>query len=417
MCAWLAVDFGTSNSAAAYVINGTVCRVVLEGTEDTIPTAVFFPEETRKTLTGRAATAAMVEGKDGRYMRSLKSVLGTSLMAEKRSIAGRRTDFYRIISEFIGGLKRQAESQSGQKFDKVVAGRPVFFDHENPGTNARAQSDLQRCFAMAGFGEVVFLPEPEAAALSVQENSLMSGIGFVSDIGGGTSDFTVFRKTSEKTAILASNGLRLGGTDFDRAVSLRFIMPLLGYGLPVQPKMSDVTLPAPNALFTGLATWQKIPFLYDPQTLSLVKELVRDAVDPRPFKRLQRVIELRLGHELALIAEQTKINANGAEDVVPLDLGQLEAGMNTRINAGDLDALYRPFAEKIKAAIEETIVHAGIDAGQVTHVVPVGGSSMMRLVRSAISLVFPQSSIAEVPVFHAVVDGLAEHIKASGNGS
>ena len=39
----LAIDFGTSNSAAAYMDGGRVRRVRLEGGEDTLPTAVFFP--------------------------------------------------------------------------------------------------------------------------------------------------------------------------------------------------------------------------------------------------------------------------------------------------------------------------------------------------------------------------------------
>ena len=38
----LAVDFGTSNSAAAIMVQGKVRRLQLEAGADTLPTAVFF---------------------------------------------------------------------------------------------------------------------------------------------------------------------------------------------------------------------------------------------------------------------------------------------------------------------------------------------------------------------------------------
>lgn len=57
------------------------------------------------------------------------------------------------------------------------------------------------------------------------------------DIGGGTSDFALVRlgaerarKTERREDILASGGVHIGGTDFDKYLSLASVMPTLGLG-------------------------------------------------------------------------------------------------------------------------------------------------------------------------------------------
>ena len=52
----------------------------------TLPTTFFFDFETRQTLIGEPANKALLDGYDGRFMRTLKRVLGTPLMHEKRQI-------------------------------------------------------------------------------------------------------------------------------------------------------------------------------------------------------------------------------------------------------------------------------------------------------------------------------------------
>ena len=52
--------------------------------------------------------------------------------------------------------------------------------------------------------------------------------------------------------------MRIGGTDFDTALSLDAVMPLLGLGTQLVEK----DLPMPNALYYELATWATINFAY-----------------------------------------------------------------------------------------------------------------------------------------------------------
>ena len=82
----LAIDFGTSNSAAAVLEKGRVRRLSIEADADTLPTAAFFAPKGGEMLIGEAASAALIGGEEGRYMRALKSVLGTSLFHEPPSV-------------------------------------------------------------------------------------------------------------------------------------------------------------------------------------------------------------------------------------------------------------------------------------------------------------------------------------------
>jgi hypothetical chaperone protein len=73
---FVAIDFGTSNSAVALPQAGQGVKLVeLEPGQPTMPTAVFYRADTPpqqldpERLYGRAAVAAYVEGVDGRLMR------------------------------------------------------------------------------------------------------------------------------------------------------------------------------------------------------------------------------------------------------------------------------------------------------------------------------------------------------------
>ncbi len=407
MTHWLGIDFGTSNSAAAYWMDNEVVSVELEKGRDTIPTAIFFDFAEREMLIGSPANNAYTAGYEGRYMRSLKSVLGTALMAEKRQLLGQRLDFYDIISEFIKRIKQQAEMQAGQIFDKVVAGRPVYFHSTDKDRNSRAKEDLEKCFLLAGFSTVEFMLEPEAAGLSAGKGLRDQTIGMVVDIGGGTSDFTIFKRVGEGNEIIASNGLRLGGTDIDKQISLDHIMPLLGCGQRVKRRMAKGELVAPLHVYSELATWQKIPFLYNQKTILLTKELMADAIAPKLFSRLLTVLEQRLGHDLAFLAEATKIKVNRSSCVVDVDLSFVEQNLSTTLSSNNLEQSTQDFGNQISHVIGETLEIAQIAGEDVQSVIPVGGSSIVKTVKLAFEKQLPNADIHGGAIFTSIVDGLA----------
>ncbi|MGL6112207.1 MAG: Hsp70 family protein, partial [Rubrivivax sp.] len=100
MHSFCAIDFGTSNSAIALALGGGVRLVELESGQCTMPTAVFYAveglaahEEPHRHY-GRAAVAAYVEGTEGRLMRSMKSILGSTLATQSTDVGGGRSVRY-----------------------------------------------------------------------------------------------------------------------------------------------------------------------------------------------------------------------------------------------------------------------------------------------------------------------------------
>lgn len=406
--ATLGIDFGTSNSAVATMVDGKVKRIQVEPDNDTLPTSVFFDFEDRLVQFGSTANQNLLNGADGRYMRALKSVLGTSLMAEKRMIIGKNFDFYDIISEFLSELKTRAEQSEGVSFDYAISGRPVYFHSADAARNEKAEQDLRESYKRAGFKSVEFMFEPEAAALAAHASSTnKGGLGLIVDIGGGTSDYCLFEST-EKINILASHGVRLGGTNFDKILSLDYFMPLLGKGAQLKKIMSEGVVTAPSSIFHDLATWEKIPFCYTSELQKTVRDLQRQAFEPILFKRLARLITDRAGHELAFIAERAKITANETEQgAAKINLDLIDNGLYVGINQADLARIMSELCQVIDQSVHDTLHKAGCKPEQVSEVIYVGGSSQMHMVQAVLRGIFPHAKFRLSNVFTAVVDGLA----------
>lgn len=406
----LGIDFGTSNSAAGVALDGVPQLIEVEQGAQTLPTAVFFDFDERRIVYGRPAQEALIGGDEGRYMRALKSLLGTSLMRESRMLLGKRMDFISIVGRFLAEIKLRAEAATGQQFDRALSGRPVMFHSADAARNAQALIDLTECYHAAGFKDVKFLAEPEAAALANRAYLNPGDLGLIVDIGGGTSDFTLFRQQGDAGIhILASNGLRLGGTDFDRELSLKHVMPYLGMGSDIKHMFGGDTHVAPQSMFADLATWQKIPFLYTRETRRAAEDLARHAVEPDLLARLVTVLEDELGHDLAFAVEAGKIAANDPEAMAlpEIKLDMLERGLHLPLPAAMMAATLADMASKIGETARETVAQAGMNTDDVTRLILVGGSSLMGVVDTSLRRVFPQAEVHQAEALTGVVDGLA----------
>lgn len=401
----IAIDFGTSNSAAAMIDQGKLRRIPIEDQAETLPTAVFFPTRKGGMKIGSAAAEALIDGDEGRYMRALKSVLGTSLVHEQRIIGGKRRSVAEIITEFLIELKSRAETATGHRFSRVLSGRPVHFHTNNPERDTQAEADLRGCYLAAGFADVDFLVEPEAAALA-SHGLAAGGLGLIVDIGGGTSDFSVFHSGDAGVDILANHGIRLGGTDFDHAVSMTHAMPALGHGGTLRRQMGDGLLPVPNAVYSDLATWARIPFLYIPETRRMAQDMAKLASDRPAMARLVTVLDEELGHELAFAVERGKIAANGGDGGM-IGMGFIEPGLKRPVTPASLDEALDAYRGNLLEAARETLALAGVTADQIGSVVLVGGSSLMGLVSNAARDLCPNAALKRSEAFTAVVDGLA----------
>lgn len=403
----LGIDFGTSNTAAGVMAAGRPHLIEVERGRTTLPTSVFFDHDRRQTVYGSAANAALIDGREGRFMRALKSVLGTPLMRERRQIAHERLTLIEVVARFLQMIRERAEAATGDTYDRALSGRPVRFHSADAARNAQAEVDLRDAYHLAGFADVQFMYEPEAAALA--SGPLGKGeLGLVVDIGGGTSDFSVFERNGAATRIIASHGVRVGGTDFDRAISIAHVMPLLGRGADVRNALGSGTHVAPNAIFNDLATWQKIAFVYTPDNRRMVADFAKLGVDPVLFGRLHTVLDMELGHDIAFAVEAGKIRLN-APDVMDagIDLRVIEPALWAKLTKAQMADVLADHAAQISDCARQTLEMAGVAPDRIAKLVFVGGSSLLHVVEGAMVAMFPGAALERAEAFTAVADGLA----------
>jgi hypothetical chaperone protein len=414
-----AIDFGTSNSAIAVPgLAGAMALVPLEGEALTMPTSVFYLAEgpdlpNLPRLYGRAAIASYVEGTEGRLMRSMKSVLGSSLMDQHTDIgAGRSVSFADVIASYLRHLARSAEAHAGRPLQRVVLGRPVYFVDGDPERDAQAQAALEAAARAVGFCEVGFQYEPIAAAFHYEAGIDSEQHVLVADIGGGTSDFSLVRvgpsrsgRLDRRDDVLASHGVHIAGTDFDRRVELGAILPLLGFGAYGPAREGQPAREVPSKVYFDLATWHLINTIYRPQRVQELRAMKVNYADPDHHRRLMKVVGDHLGHDLVGRAEQAKI-AVAAGGEVGIDLGLVERGLCTRLAEPQAAALLRDDLGRIVQAALETVAMAGLKPAQVDALYFTGGSTGLKGLTDALAAAFPAATPVQGERLASVATGL-----------
>ncbi len=403
------LDFGTSNTTLGVAGDEGARLVPLEDGRVTIPSTLFFDFETDRTLYGRAATAAYIGGTDGRMMRSLKSVLGKSLADESVRIKRRIIPFLELIGGFVGELKRRAETDLGQELDSVVVGRPAHYVDDNPLADREAQDQMESAVRAQGFRHVAFQFEPIAAALDYEQTVSREEIGLVIDLGGGTSDFSIVRVAPGRSwandrsgDILATAGVHIGGTDFDRLLSLKKAMPALGYQTPT----ADGKRPLPSGPYVDLATWHRINRLYTPEMLRELRHTEREARDPGKVDDMISIVAHREGHRLAGAVEDAKI-ALTHDEATRLAFEGEEVTLTTPIARRELAAVLAPLIRRIEDRIGLTLAMAGLGAERIDTLILTGGSTQIPAILMRLRQLFPAARFVDTDAFGSVGLGLA----------
>lgn len=402
------VDFGTSNSTVGWARPGEPTLLALEDGKATLPSAIFFNADDDSVHYGRAALAEYLEGYEGRLMRSLKSLLGTNLIDGQTEVAGRALPFRQLLSQFIGELKRRAEREAGRSFRQAVFGRPVFFVDGDPDADRLAEDTLAGIARAVGFDEIGFQYEPIAAAFDYESRIGHEELVLVADIGGGTSDFSLVRLAPERAArverrddILASGGVHIGGTDFDKYLNLATAMPMLGYGSLL---LSGAQVP--SSYYFNLATWHTINLAYTRKSAAQLDELVRDAAEPAKLQRLRRLVEDRSGHWLAMRMEEGKIALSSNPEVV-LDLDRLDPAVELTVTRAQFDEAAVGLVDSVAATVATLLAEASVRPEQVDTIFFTGGSSGVTSLRTRIAALLPDARKVEGDLFGSIGAGLA----------
>ena len=342
-------------------------------------------------------------------MRSLKSVLGKSLADESVRIKRRIVPFLDLIGGFVGELKRRGESHLGHDLDSVVVGRPAHYVDDDPIADREAQSQMETAVRAQGFRHIAFQFEPIAAALDYEQSVTREEIGLVIDLGGGTSDLSIVRvspqraKAADRGAdILATGGVHIGGTDFDRLLSLRKAMPALGYQTPT----ADGKRPLPSGPYVDLATWHRINRLYTPEMMRELRQTRKEARDPEKVDRMLAIVAHREGHKLAAAVEEAKIALTDAEATQLAFAGE-DVQLTMPIARSDLAAVLTASIRKIENTIGLTLATAGLKAEKIETLILTGGSTQIPAILDKLRVLFPTARFVNTDAFGSVGLGLA----------
>ncbi|CAG5069037.1 Chaperone protein DnaK [Dyadobacter sp. CECT 9623] len=403
------IDFGTSNSSLAVADQNDVFLIPVENDHTTIPSAMFFARKDNHAYFGREATERFLTRQPGRLMRSLKRVLGTPAMRQGTMVNGELMKFHQIIAAFLDQMKRKAEADCGTELRHVVMGRPVHFVDNDPAADQRAESELKAVATSLGFEHVGFQYEPIAAAFAHERRLSGEKLAIVVDLGGGTSDFTIIRlskenarKSDRNSDILANTGVRLGGNDFDKDLSLAEMMPELGF----RTRYGAKNLEVPSYHYFDLSEWSKVNFLYTNRIVFQAKQLLRETHDPVRYGRLINVLEQETGHAVLAETEKIKIGLASRERFAAA-LDFIDEDLRIDVAREDFNAAITSKTEKIVSAARECLQAAGILPEAISLVIMTGGSTEIPLIQEQFRKLFPAAEWSEENKLSSVGLGLA----------
>ena len=424
----IAIDYGTSNCAAAFVYGGEPSLVELEPGSGLLPSVLWVRHEaqydgtpadlsaglirTSEVLLGSEAVRMHMDDPSAGYLiKSPKNFLAVDLRPEQQEL------FAAVTAVFLRRLRLAAENALGAPADLVVLGRPVKY-HGAGVFEPQALDIMRRAAAEAALGEFVFEYEPIAAAVAYEQTLGADRTVLVLDAGGGTTDCTLMRlgpgrkgSAERKADILSTSGERLGGTDLDVAFAKRFFGPAFGIGAHFK---SGRPIPASGILDALSITDIPAQTRFYGRAMGIeLGNYLRDTAEREPVERLIELREHHLAMRVNRSAESGKIALTDGEQVnVALDY--FEHPLQVPVSRAALERNMQPYMHKTVALMQA----ACSQAGEPPHEIFItGGTSRIPLLNSMVREQFPGVPIVSGDNFGSVAKGLAlraETIAASG---
>ncbi len=343
----LGVDLGTAYTAAATFRDGRAEIASLGNQSAAIPSVVLLKEDL-SILTGDAANRRGVTEPE-RVAREFKRRVGDTtpifLGGSPHSAEALMARLLRWVADEVA--QRQGEPAAGLAVCHPANWGPYKLDL------------LAQAVRMANLGVATYLTEPEAAAIhyASKEQVTPGQIVAVYDLGGGTFDAAVLRKTVEGFEILGQpEGIeRLGGIDFDAAV-FRHVVRSLGNE------------------FEAL-----------------------DENDPASLTAVSRVRQDCVGAKEALSSD-TDVS-------IPVLLPTVQT--EVRLTRREFETMIRPSLDDSIGALKRAIANANITDSDISTVLLVGGSSRIPLVSQLIRSELGRPVAVDAHPKHAIALGAA----------
>ena len=207
MAKTIGIDLGTTNSCVAVIEGGE--PVVIPNAEGgrTTPSVVAF-SKTGERMVGQVAKRQAITNPE-RTVVSIKREMGTN---HKVNIDGKAYTPQEISAMILQKLKADAEAYLGDTVSAAVITVPAYF------TDAQRQA-TKDAGKIAGLDVKRIINEPTAAALSYGIDKGEDQKVMVYDLGGGTFDVSIIEMGDGVQEVLATAGNnKLGGDDFDKRI-------------------------------------------------------------------------------------------------------------------------------------------------------------------------------------------------------
>jgi hypothetical chaperone protein len=205
--------------------------------------------------------------------------------------------------------------------------------------------------------------------------------------------------------ILATGGVHIGGTDFDKQLSLQGVMPLFGYGSRMK---SGAYMPTSTHM--SLATWHTINSVYSQKSQLALGSMRYDIEDTQGIDRLFKLIEQRAGHWLAMEVEETKIQLTQADSRLVL-MDRVEPGLSVDLTRQLFESSIDALLERVRGSVTNLLNDAGVGVTDVDTVFFTGGSSGIPALRNSVAAMLPKARHVEGNIFGSIGSGLAIEAK------
>ena len=436
------IDFGTSNSGVGIYQNDQVHVLPLD-TKNIVPEVVktilyitsdhrhFIGQEAvelyykqninrQRRFVKKWAGELDYHGADMHYVRDvyvyvdelqpgrLMQFIKTALRSEKYTGTQVFDRFYSlsdIISIYLQALKQRAEAMLHDEISGVTLGRPVKFS-QTPELDQKAQTTLHQAALEAGFKQVDFELEPVAAALYYELSLSNPQNVLIFDFGGGTLDLTIMRLGDpHHRMVYASGGISIAGSDFDRAIIQKRMLPHFGKGL----EQND---PEILNLIHTIPDWAALPELSTPRARAELERAILAGQAPVRLKALESLIFNDLAFSFYNMVEATKISlSSGGVAIARMKEKNLDIWeLYTR---AQFEKDIQEHREQIQQVLMDTVSASGMEPGQIDAVVKTGGSSNIPVFSEMLGRTFGSEKVKSSDVFNSVPAGLA--IKAHQN--
>lgn len=214
----IGIDFGTTKTLVTHIPSHSDLpeRVCLGNGHDYLPTTAYIDAEGELHF-GDEADDMMSES-TGRYLRGFKMQLGSPLPLHICVAAGVQRIFTarELVKEYLKHIRTQVEELVflGEPVSSATITRPVRF------SPAQCE-ELRQAAHDAGFAEVKFTTEPEAAGLAfcrLNAAHAFKRSALIIDWGGGTLDFALVTRKDDTIcthSTLTDGDTTMGGEMFD----------------------------------------------------------------------------------------------------------------------------------------------------------------------------------------------------------